>query len=94
MEAAVEQTPAKVHDATPAPDVEQTNGFVDQQNAWFGQQGPGQMGSMQQMFAGHDPSGPNGWNVYNQMVQEMQGGWMGGYGSVMGTLCTCPWRLW
>lgn len=82
----------KAHNEIAVPDVQQTNGFVGQQNAWFNQQDPSQMDNsmqqqMQQIFPGHDFSGPNGWNVYNQMMQ--QDGWMNGYGnSMMGMLWT------
>lgn len=95
MEVVVEQAPAKAHDAAPTPGVEQTNGFADQQNFWFNQQNPGgmsnmqQMQQMQQMFPGHDFSGPNGWNVYNQVLQEIQGSWMNPYGNMMG-MCFYP----
>jgi hypothetical protein len=73
---------------TNPPEVQAANGFVGQQNAWFGQQDPNQMEQqMQQMFPGQDFSDPNRWNMYNQMMQGMHHeGWMNGYGnSMMGT---------
>ncbi|KAI5840013.1 hypothetical protein DFP73DRAFT_194872 [Morchella snyderi] len=70
---------------TSTPEVQAANSFVSQQNAWFGQQDPNQMEQqMQQMFPGQDFSGPNGWNMYSQMMQGMHHeGWMNGYGNSM-----------
>lgn len=84
-EAVNETEVVKSLNETTPPEVQVANGFVGQQNAWFGQQDSNQMEQqMQQMFPGHDFSGPNGWNMYNQMMQGMHhDGWMSGYGNSM-----------
>ncbi|RPB02141.1 hypothetical protein L873DRAFT_489489 [Choiromyces venosus 120613-1] len=75
----VEKSPRK-KEATPVPD-QQANGFVGDQNAWFGQN-TAQMGGMPNMFSAHGVAG-SPWGDYS-MIQNMQGGWANGYGGMMG----------
>ncbi|PUU84043.1 hypothetical protein B9Z19DRAFT_896450, partial [Tuber borchii] len=67
-------------ETTPVPD-QQTNGFVGDQNAWFGQN-TAQMGGMPNMFSAHGVAGAP-WGDYS-MMQNMQSGWVNGYGGMMG----------
>jgi len=69
---------------------QQTNGFVGDQNAWFGQN-TAQMGGMPNMFSAHGVAGTP-WGDYS-MMQNMQGGWVNGYGGMMGTQCIFPYSI-